>query len=141
MFRWFQWACFGGKFVVSRAGEAYDARDRGPNRKFRLGFLYSATHRTMIEKVNFCLAIQRPRAFQGRSLTNGPGRIGKTGKDMAGSDCGSAHWRADCMYGSSAREGQLEIERGGSPMAMKTKRLKNAKKLVATKPLKHKLAP
>ncbi len=26
----------GGKFVVSRAGEAYDARDRGPNRKFRL---------------------------------------------------------------------------------------------------------
>jgi hypothetical protein len=29
----------------------------------------------------------------------------------------------------------------GSPMAMKTKRLKKAKKLVATKPLKHKLAP
>src|SRR5258708_7987515 len=25
------------KFVVSRAGEAYDARVRGPNRKFRLG--------------------------------------------------------------------------------------------------------
>ena len=24
-----------GKFVVSRAGEAYDARVRGPNRKFR----------------------------------------------------------------------------------------------------------
>ena len=29
--------CSGGKFVVSSAGEAYDARDRGPNRKFRLG--------------------------------------------------------------------------------------------------------
>ena len=29
-------ACSGGKFVVSRAGEAYDARARGPNRKFRL---------------------------------------------------------------------------------------------------------
>ena len=28
-------ACSGGKFVVSRAGEAYDARARGPNRKFR----------------------------------------------------------------------------------------------------------
>ena len=27
-------ACSGGKFVVSRAGEAYDARARGPNRKF-----------------------------------------------------------------------------------------------------------
>lgn len=27
-------ACSGGKFVVSRAGEAYDARVRGPNRKF-----------------------------------------------------------------------------------------------------------
>ena len=26
-------ACSGGKFVVSRAGEAYDARNRGPNRK------------------------------------------------------------------------------------------------------------
>jgi hypothetical protein len=25
----------GGKFVASRAGEAYDARDRGPNWKFR----------------------------------------------------------------------------------------------------------
>jgi hypothetical protein len=29
-------ACSGGKFVVSRAGGAYDARDRGPNRKFWL---------------------------------------------------------------------------------------------------------
>src|SRR6266851_643350 len=29
-------ACSGGKFVVSRAGEAYDAQARGPNRKFRL---------------------------------------------------------------------------------------------------------
>ena len=29
-------ACSGGKFVVSMAGEAYDARDKGPNRKFRL---------------------------------------------------------------------------------------------------------
>ncbi len=28
-------ACSGGKLVVSRAGEAYDARDGGPNRKFR----------------------------------------------------------------------------------------------------------
>ncbi len=27
-------ACSGGEFVVSRAGGAYDARDRGPNRKF-----------------------------------------------------------------------------------------------------------
>lgn len=27
-------ACSGGKFVVSRAGGAYDAQDRGPNRKF-----------------------------------------------------------------------------------------------------------
>ena len=27
-------ACSGGKFVVSRAGEAYDARVRSPNRKF-----------------------------------------------------------------------------------------------------------
>src|ERR1039457_3595312 len=26
--------CSGGKFVVPRAGEAYDWRDRGPNRKF-----------------------------------------------------------------------------------------------------------
>ena len=37
----FEWATtrseafFGGKFVVSRSGEAYDARDRGPNPKFR----------------------------------------------------------------------------------------------------------
>src|SRR6266849_4488963 len=29
-------ACSGGKFVVSGAGEAYDARVRGPNRKSRL---------------------------------------------------------------------------------------------------------
>jgi hypothetical protein len=29
----------GGEFVVSRAGEAYDARVRGPNRKFRFIFL------------------------------------------------------------------------------------------------------
>ena len=29
-------ACSGGKFAESRAGEAYDARARGPNRKFRL---------------------------------------------------------------------------------------------------------
>jgi hypothetical protein len=28
-------ACSGGKFVVSRAGEAYDAQARGLNRKFR----------------------------------------------------------------------------------------------------------
>ncbi len=28
--------CSGGKLVVSSAGEAYDARDRGPNRKYRL---------------------------------------------------------------------------------------------------------
>ena len=28
-------ACSGGKFVVSGAGEAYDARARGPDRKFR----------------------------------------------------------------------------------------------------------
>src|ERR1019366_530775 len=27
--------CSGGKFVVSRKGEAYDARVRGPNRRFR----------------------------------------------------------------------------------------------------------
>jgi len=25
-----------GKFVVSRAGEAHDVRERGPNRRFRL---------------------------------------------------------------------------------------------------------
>ena len=30
-------ACSGGKFFVSSAGEAYDAFDIGPNRKFRLG--------------------------------------------------------------------------------------------------------
>jgi hypothetical protein len=29
-------ACSGGKFVVSRAGEAYDAQARGLNRKFRM---------------------------------------------------------------------------------------------------------
>jgi len=29
-------ACSGGKLVVSRAGEAYDARVRGPNREFGL---------------------------------------------------------------------------------------------------------
>ncbi len=29
-------ACSGGKFVASRAGEAYDARVSGPNRKFWL---------------------------------------------------------------------------------------------------------
>ena len=29
-------ACCGDKFVVSRVGGAYDARGRGPNRKFRL---------------------------------------------------------------------------------------------------------
>ena len=29
-------ACSVGKFVVPRAGEAYEWRDRGPNRKFRL---------------------------------------------------------------------------------------------------------
>ena len=29
-------ACSGDKFVVSRVGGAYDARGRGPNRKFRL---------------------------------------------------------------------------------------------------------
>jgi len=28
-------ASFGGQFVVSRAGEAYSAQARGPNRKFR----------------------------------------------------------------------------------------------------------
>src|ERR1700693_2712738 len=28
-------SCSVGKFVVSRAGEAYDARARGPNREFR----------------------------------------------------------------------------------------------------------
>jgi hypothetical protein len=27
-------ACFGSKFVVSRTGEAYDARVRDPNQKF-----------------------------------------------------------------------------------------------------------
>ena len=34
-------AVSGGKFVVSRAGGAYDARDRGPNRKFVIGSLIS----------------------------------------------------------------------------------------------------
>ena len=29
-------ACSGGKFVVSRAGEACDERARGPHREFRL---------------------------------------------------------------------------------------------------------
>ena len=29
------WRQIGGKLVVSRAGEAYDARAGGPNRKFR----------------------------------------------------------------------------------------------------------
>ena len=29
-------ACSGGKFVVLKEGEAYDARARGPKRKFRL---------------------------------------------------------------------------------------------------------
>ena len=29
-------ACSGGKFVVSRAGEAYDAQARGLNRRFRV---------------------------------------------------------------------------------------------------------
>jgi len=29
-------ACSGAKFVVSRAGEAHDARARGANRKFRV---------------------------------------------------------------------------------------------------------
>lgn len=28
--------CYGGKFVVPRAGEVYDARGRVPNRKFRV---------------------------------------------------------------------------------------------------------
>jgi hypothetical protein len=27
--------CSGGRFVLSKAGEAYDGRARGPNRKFR----------------------------------------------------------------------------------------------------------
>jgi hypothetical protein len=30
-------ACSGCKFLVISAGEAYDVRARGPNRKFRLG--------------------------------------------------------------------------------------------------------
>jgi hypothetical protein len=29
-------ACSGGKFVVSRAGEAYDAQAGNPNRRFRI---------------------------------------------------------------------------------------------------------
>ncbi len=29
-------ACSGDKFVVSRVGGVYDARDGGPNRKFRI---------------------------------------------------------------------------------------------------------
>jgi hypothetical protein len=29
-------ACSGGKFVLSRSGEAYDAKAGGPNRKFLL---------------------------------------------------------------------------------------------------------
>ena len=32
-------ACFSGKFVVSSAGEAYDARNRAPNREFQLNAL------------------------------------------------------------------------------------------------------
>ena len=31
-------ACSGGNFVVSRTGEAYDVRAKGPNRKFRLDY-------------------------------------------------------------------------------------------------------
>jgi catechol 2,3-dioxygenase-like lactoylglutathione lyase family enzyme len=31
----FAWDCSGDKFVVSSAGDAYDARVRGPNRKFQ----------------------------------------------------------------------------------------------------------
>src|SRR5580704_12657343 len=41
-----RWACSGCKFVVPRAGGAYDARDKGPNRKFRINLnagLYSTT--------------------------------------------------------------------------------------------------
>ena len=29
-------SCSGGKFVLSRAGQAYDAQTRGANRKFQL---------------------------------------------------------------------------------------------------------
>jgi hypothetical protein len=49
-----------GKFVVSRAGEAYDVRARGPNRKFRLTgcskkklFLYAAEHSTTRSRTDF----------------------------------------------------------------------------------------
>ena len=34
----FAGVCSGGKFVVFGAGEAYDARARGPNRKFRVDY-------------------------------------------------------------------------------------------------------
>jgi hypothetical protein len=34
-----RWACSGGKLVVSKAGEAYDAQASGLNLKFRLRIL------------------------------------------------------------------------------------------------------
>jgi hypothetical protein len=43
--------CSGGKFVVSRGGEAFGGQARGPNRKFRLGLSFQSP-KTFVPKVS-----------------------------------------------------------------------------------------
>jgi mono/diheme cytochrome c family protein len=57
-------ACSGGKFVVSRAGGAYYARDRGSNRKFRPRWQNKT--RSSLAAVNVALA--NPLAAKGRDI-------------------------------------------------------------------------
>jgi len=54
----FSGAGSGGKFVVSRAGEAYDVRVRGPNRKFRFKGGYK---RELSTGVGHCLSAETAR--------------------------------------------------------------------------------
>ena len=56
LFTWRQWVCSSGKLVVSRAGEAYDSRVRGPNRRFR-GSMFSES-----KLIHDCMVLS-PRTF------------------------------------------------------------------------------
>ena len=53
-----RWACSRGKLVVSKAGEAYDSRVRGPNRGFRGGACSPNPNRSTIASSSHCVSAE-----------------------------------------------------------------------------------
>ena len=73
-------ACSGGKFVVSRAGEAYDARARGPNRKFRVESIVKACPRNDAKPGRSVSETERVVWFVSIGQ-RGPGGSGSSGRE------------------------------------------------------------